>query len=63
MWGRVEGGKSVGTKEGERGESMRDWEGQVGGRREGAIMKLVRNLALGKFPGIFKDYPSKESKQ
>ena len=48
---------------------MRDWNGQVGGRTESkrkkrdisieeGIMVLARNLALGKFPKIYKDDPS-----
>ena len=42
----------------ERGEeSMRGWEGQRGKARK-EIKGLVRNLALGKFPGIHKNDPN-----
>ena len=50
-------------------ENIKDWEDSVGGRTEreskerdtlieGASMGLVRNLAPGKFPKIYKDDPS-----
>lgn len=40
----------------EIGERQR---GRVSKEIEGAIMGLVRNLTLGKFPGIDKDDPNK----
>ena len=50
-------------------ENMREWDAQEGGRTvrerkerdtliEEAIKGLLRNIALGKFPGIHKDNPS-----
>ena len=68
------GVKKGGWKRRERGErrekeNMRESDAQEEGRTErknkerdilseGAIKRLVRNMALGKFPGIHKDDPS-----